>query len=357
MSPTVSKFALVLLGLLPVAGVAQTEPAVWRFVPSNAKALISIDWGRLRRSHIGTMLREKWVDGAAVPGSEFLDDAERFVISSPGKNPDQPEAEAPLLIVVSGHFDLPRVRTVLAQHKVRPQKYNSFQVYRPQGKDPKDLAFVLFDGQTVLIGDSRSIFAGLDKAAFPPAEAAPGSLVARAADMDSNYDVWAIVNTPDALGGDRLTALLSGSDGDAVARGFEFGLSLRSGMAADFTLMFGSDSAAKQMVEQLSRMVKMTVKDRLGEPALLDLEKKMKFTAQGSVAKLSVRLTAQELDKNAKLFAASHKPSAPPVAEIRPVVKPTPAAAPGPPPLPEKKVIRIEGLDDGPREIPYHENQ
>jgi len=33
-------------------------------------------------------------------------------------------------------------------------------------------------------------------------------------------------------------------------------------------------------------------------------------------------------------------------------------AAPAPPPAPpEKKVIRIEGLDGGPREIPYQENR
>jgi len=37
------------------------------------------------------------------------------------------------------------------------------------------------------------------------------------------------------------------------------------------------------------------------------------------------------------------------VPEVRPVVKSSPA----PPPPPEKRVIRIEGLDSGPREIPY----
>jgi hypothetical protein len=37
------------------------------------------------------------------------------------------------------------------------------------------------------------------------------------------------------------------------------------------------------------------------------------------------------------------------VAEIRPLVIP----APPPAPKPEKKFIRIEGLDEGTREIPY----
>lgn len=339
------------LAVVPGALLAQTDAGPWRFVPQNAKALISIDWSRIRTSHVAAMLREKWVDGAAVPGTEFLDSADQFIISSPGRNSDDPNAEAPLLIVVTGHFDLARVRTVLAQHKAKPQKYNEFQVYRPQGKDAKDLGFVLLDSQTILIGDSRSIFASLDRAAFAAGPTAPGSLASRAPDMDASYDVWAIVNTPNALGGDRLAALVSGPDADASLQGFQFGLALRNGLAADVTITFDSESTAKKMTTELARMVKLAVKDQIGEPALLDLEKKIKFTAEGSAAKLSARLTAQELEKNAQLFAAARKQPPPGIAGIRPVVKPEPP----PPPKPEKMVIRIEGLDGGPREIPYQD--
>jgi len=359
--PRVSKFLALVLGLAPMIATAQTEAGPWRFVPPNSKAVISVDWSRIRKSHVGTLLRERWIDGAGVPGTEFLDSADKFLMSSSGKVSD--DSEAPLLVVVSGHFDLAKVRTVLAQHRVKPQKYGESLVYRPQGKNAKDMAFALLDAQTILIGDSRSIFAALDRSAFPAAQPAPGSIAARAPDMDSTYDAWAIVNGPDVLGSDRLAALLSGADTDADARGFEFGLSLRSGLAADVTLMFGSESTAKAMSGELSRMLKLAIKDKLGEPALLDLEKRIKFAAQGSVAKLTLRLTAQELEKNAQIFTASHKTPDPGVAQIRPVVK---AEQPGPvvtpiakldtPAKPEKKVIRIEGLDDGPREIPYNEN-
>lgn len=353
MSSRLSKWALVVLAVLPAAVMAQTDAGPWRFLPPNAKALISIDWSRIRTSHVAAMLREKWVDSAAVPGSEFLDSADRFIISSPGRSSDDANADAPLLIVVAGHFDLARVRTVLAQHKARPQKYNAFQVYRPQGKDAKDLGFVLLDPQTILMGDSRSIFASLDRAAFPTDEPPAGSLTARAADLDASYDVWAVVNAPNALGGDRLSALLSGSDPDMGIQGFEFGLALRNGLAADMTLLFASESTAKKMTSELSRMIKMAVKDKIGEPALLDLEKKMKFSTEGSAAKLSVRLTAHELEKNAQIFAATHKQPAPGIPQIRPAVKSDPPT----PPTPEKKVIRIEGLDGGPREIPYQDHE
>jgi len=89
---------------------AQTDPALLRFVHPDAKALISIDWKRVRQSHLGTMIREKWIDGSpggAIPGVEFLDDIDRFVISSPGRNPIFGSTEeAPMLVVVAGHFDL-----------------------------------------------------------------------------------------------------------------------------------------------------------------------------------------------------------------------------------------------------------
>ncbi|HLG96817.1 MAG TPA: hypothetical protein VKX49_10945 [Bryobacteraceae bacterium] len=354
MSSKLFKLAALALSVLPGTILGQSDAAgPWRFVPPNAKAVVSIDWAHIRKSHVAAMAREKWVNGATVPGSEFLDDADRFIVTSVGRTADDPNAEAPLLIVVSGHFDLVRVRAVLTEHKAKPQKYNAYQVYRPQGKDAKDLAFTLVDAQTILIGDSRSMFACLDRTSFPQGEPAAGSLASRAADKDSSYDVWAIVNTPGALGGDRLTALLSGSDGDVAIQGLEFGLALRNGLAAETTLTFNSDSVAKRMSSELSRMFKMAVKDKIGEPALVDLEKKMKFTTEGSAVKISVRLTAQELEKNSQIFAASHKAPAPGIAQVRPVVKPEPP----PPAKPEKKVIRIEGLDDGPREIPYQDRQ
>ena len=356
--PPVSKLALFALGLAPALGLAQPASSPWRFIPPDSKAVLSVDWGQIRASHIVQLLREKWIDGAAFPGTEFLDSVDdRFLISSSGKNSDDPDAEDGLLVVVSGHFDLARVRAVLAQYRVKPQQYNSFQVYRPQGKDPKDWAFVLVDARTILMGDSRSIFACLDRAAFPAAEPPPGSLVARAPEMDSNYNVWAIVNIPGAFGTNRLTDLLKGSDTDAQTQGLEFGLSLRDGFALDYTLALGSNAAAKDMAGELARVVKLAVKDKLGDPALLDLEKKLKFTAQGSLTKLTVRLTQQELEKNARLFAASHQTPANSLpaaglAQVRPAVKPQPP----PPAPPEKQVIRIEGLDGGPREIPYQEN-
>src|SRR5260370_42312703 len=118
----------LMTGFLLAAAVApsQTDPTLWRFIQPNAKAIISIDWKHVRQSHVGTMLREKWVDAnAAIPGVEFLNDVDRFLISSGGSNAGDETAEPPVLIVVRGHFDLSRVRRLLVTHGASAQAFNS----------------------------------------------------------------------------------------------------------------------------------------------------------------------------------------------------------------------------------------
>src|SRR5882762_9091745 len=234
-----------LLLAAPAIAPAQTDPALWRFIQPNAKAIISIDWKHVRQSHVGTMLREKWVDtnSAAMPGAEFLNDVDRFLISSGGQSAGDEAAEPPVLIVVRGHFDLPRVRKLLVTHGAKAQAFNSVQVYRPQGKNSKDMAFVLLDAQTIFIGDARSVFAAVDRNALPSTPVDSSPALTRAAAMDATYEVWALITTPGALANDRLMGLLSGGEVGSNALGYEVGFSFKNGLSADASVLFESDSA------------------------------------------------------------------------------------------------------------------
>jgi hypothetical protein len=350
MSRPYSKLALAAFLIAPAVAQVPATTGLSRFVHPNAKALISLDWRRVRQSHVGAMLREKWLSAgpaASFPGIEFLDDVDRFLISSPGRDPNSESQESPMLIAVSGHFDLAKVRGLLVRHGVKPQMFNSFQVYRPQSKGASDFAIVLFDPQTILLGDSRSMFTTLDRNAFPQAAPQAGSILARAAEFEANYEVWALITAPETIASNRLMGLLSGGEFASEARGFEFGVSLRSGLAADIAVAFESESAAKKMVSELSKVIKLTVKDKMGEPAMQDMEKHLKFSADGTRAKISLRMTPQEVAKNARIYSASRNQPARGMAQVTPTIKLTPA-----PPPPQKQVIRIEGLDEGPREIP-----
>ena len=98
-----------------------------------------------------------------------------------------------------------------------------------------------------------------------------------------------------------------------------------SGIPADASVLFESDSAAKRLASELHKMLKMAIKDKMGEPAMLDLEKKLKITAEGNMVKIAIRVTPQELEKNAQIYTATHKQPVPALAEVRAVAKPASA--------------------------------
>jgi hypothetical protein len=352
---------LVLAALLSPAGAAgQTDSALWRFVYPDAKALISIDWARIRQSAAGTMMREKLLTAGplpVIPGMELLNDVDRVLISSPGNKPSDESAQPPVLIAVRGHFDPAKVRQVFTRLGAKPQTYNSFQVYRPQGKnaaggDAKDVAFLLFDPETILFGDTRAIFATLDRNQFGPPAQAAGSLFARAAEMEMNYDFWVIMDATEIMSSDSVTAFLRGGEWASEARGFEAGVNLRAGLAADITLRFSSEATAKRMTGELTRVMTLVSKDKSSDAQVREMAKKVKFGLDGASAKISLRLTQQELEQSAQAYAASRKASAQLAANAATQAKAAPVRAPVPAPA-KPAVIRIEGLDEGTREIPF----
>ncbi len=340
---------------------AQSDLPLWRFVYPNARALISIDWARIRQSPAGTMIREKWLTTgavAAIPAVELLNDIDRVLISSPGKDSGDDSAEPPLLVAIQGHFDAARVRQVFTRLGAKPQAYNSFQVFRPQGKERKNTAWVLFDSETILYGDAPSVFAALDRNQFaqassqPAPSPEPGSIAARAGVMDANYELWVLMDATEIMSSDQIAGLLQGGEWASEAQGFEAGINLRAGLAANITLRFSSDAIAKRVTAELTRVMNLAAKDKSSGAQLQDIAKKLKFNADGAATRISLRLTQPELEKTAQAFAASHKAPAQLAGNAPRNAGPGVVSVPAKPAM-----IRIEGLDEGTREIPYEEGQ
>jgi hypothetical protein len=363
MRRVLATLALAIL-LAPLAVKGQSEPSLWRFVNPNTKALIGIDWARIRPLPAGAFIREKVLTAGVlgtIPALELLDDIDRVLISSPGRNSADDSAESQLLIVIHGHFDAAKVRQVFTRVSARPQAYNSFQVYRPQSKDrqgnsAKDTAWVLFDAETILYGDAPSIFATLDRNHFaqasPQPASASGSMMARAAELNANYELWAIMDAAEMLSSDQIAALIPDGEWASEAQDFEAGVNLRGGLAADITVRFSSDVAAKSMTTELTRIMNIAARDKSAGAQMQKFAKKMKFNVDGTAAKVNFRLTEQELEQSAMAFAAGHK-----AAELATAasVNPPPAPIPVVATPPKPAVIRIEGLDEGPREIPFQD--
>ena len=140
----------------------------------------------------------------------------------------------------------------------------------------------------------------------------------RAAELDSRYDLWAIMSGMQAMASDRLMGWLGGDGFQSESRNFEAGVSLRNGLAVDISLIFPSEPEARSMASEFSKLVKAAIKEKIGGPAMLDLEKRLKVAADGATTKISLRMTPQEFEKNAQIFAATRQQQAVAAAEIKP---------------------------------------
>ena len=174
--------------------------------------------------------------------------------------------------------------------------------------------------------------------------------MARAAEMDASYELWAIMDAAEMLSSDQIADLLPDGEWASEAEDVEAGVNLRAGLAADITVRFSSDVAAKSMTSDLTRIMNLAAKDKGAGAPLQKFAKKIKLNVDGTAAKVSFRLTEQEMEQSAMAFAAGQRAGAlATAASTNPPPAPTPVVATPPKPA----VIRIEGLDEGTREIPY----
>jgi hypothetical protein len=356
----------ILLGLFVCLSLqGQTDPRLWRYLHPDAKAVIGVDWGRFQQSVVWTMMHDK-LGALPVPmlAFPFLKDIDRIVLSTPGSAEGQPDvkAGAPILIAVRGHFAPDAVRKALADQGAQRQIYGKFAIYRPVGKGgSQDLAFVLPDPQTVLIGDLASLCAALDRNEFSPAT--PGPTLARAAVLDATNDFWAVISSPGVLANDRLQGFLAGDDLSDFGGALEFGMAFRDGFALNVTLKTASEAMAKHISDQIAKVIKLSAKDKPTNPGLADMEKKVKVAPSGDTVSISLRLTRDEVEHSTRLYMASAPNAHTAPASIQSSVQNPPPSVPAPlnrvsiaPEThtePPKMVIKIEGLDGGTREVPY----
>jgi hypothetical protein len=169
--------------------------------------------------------------------------------------------------------------------------------------------------------------------------------------LDASYEVWAIMDAAEMLSSDQIADLIPDVEWASEAQDFEAGVNLRGGLAADITVRFSSDVAAKSMTTELTRTMNLAARDKSAGAPFQKLAKKMKVNAYGTAAKFSVHLTEQELEQSAMAFAAGQKAGA--LATAVSTNPPPPAPIPVVATPPKPAVIRIEGLDEGTREIPY----
>ena len=337
---------------VPSPADAQTDAGLWRFVHPNAKALIGIDVERIRTSRVAEAMVSQWHGMISalpfpIPGGDLIKSIDRVVVSSPGRSEKNPDEEAPLLIAVSGKFETGKLRQMLLKSGAKPQAFNSVTIYRPQDSANQDIGFVLLNSQTLLIGDIKSLCSTIERVARDPG-AAPPSIVERARDLDVAYDFWALLLTPPSSlgGGDRFP--LADFAGDLT--GLEAGIAVGDGLVFDVNLHSRSEAAAKDIAEQFTELIHVASKDKENHPEWSGLDRKLKVTVEHADVHFAMRFDTKDVTRLAKAMDARARRQQ--LAAAAPEVPEKKLESRDAPPE-QKKVIRIEGLDGGTREIPY----
>ena len=335
---TVVKFALRSRSLIAALVLgnfitqAETTQSLWRFGHPNAKSLIGMHVQGIRQSALGRTLEEQWRGalGKSFPELDLIDQVDSVLVSSPGSKGAADNGEPPLLAAASGHFDLIRLRQSLLGHGATSQWFDSVAVYRPHGKGSREFAIAPLDEQTILAGDAQSVFSAIERLRLPPGENT-NALFGRAEVLDAEYDFWVLMPASSALGRQRLPfgELLQG------LTGLEAGLSVKDGLSFRASIFAATESNARKMLEQARKLFKLAAKDQATRPELALLAKNVTLSLEASRITVALRIDRKDLDSGLHSLRGRHN------ADVM---------ASSPP----KLVIRIEGLNEGVREVPFN---
>jgi hypothetical protein len=289
-----------------VTAAAESHPAWWRYASPEATALVGIQWEHVQSSPFAAAISGELNGdgGLGFPDLDCVKEARQILISSPV-----------LLAAASGNFPAALVREQAVQKGLKPRLYHEIEIWVTPGKDTLSIARI--SDQLVLLGRVKNLQDAIDRSLLEDANRGYSPLLARAARYAQD-DLWVVAAAlPDELAG-RFVPI------DAEGNGFEGFVSLEGGLRLGAALSASSEEAAAKLAETLKQMVASL-------PPLV----------RGIDVRVDQKTVTMAMAVNEEQLLAG--------------LRSTPPAEP-PPPLPPLKpagpqVIRIVGLDDGPREI------
>lgn len=324
---------------------AQSHPSWWTYASPNATALVGIDWQTVRASPFADAIdAELWGD-LGFPELACLHNARQILVSSPE-----------MLALASGNFSTAAIHEQAAKKGFKPMTYRGIDMWFASEKDVLSVARI--NDQLVMIGEPKTLEMAVDRSMADTKNYSP--LLAHAAKF-AQKDLWVVASQlPDDLA-NRFVPL------DTEAQSFEGSVSVRNGLAMDAVLAARSEQEANASADKLRKTV----------PTLPAIARGLQVTVEDGSILLALEATREQVIaalrgpdaapgpvETIKVEAPGQveqvivdKPEVPKpavvekqekIAEIpanKPVEKPVEKA-------PEKpQVIRIVGLDDGPKEI------
>lgn len=307
----------------------ESNPSWWGLTPVDATAIVGIQWQNLRASPFAEAIWGELGSEIGLPALPCLDGARQILIASPGP-----------IAMITGNFNGMTVRTQAAKIGMKPATYQGVVLWISAGKS--ELSIAMLNEQLLLAGSRSALNAAIDRSLAERRHYSP--LLARAARY-AQTDLWVVANRlPDPLANIFVPI-------DAQTGGFEGYVTLANGLTLEASVDAQSEANAQKVAQSVQQSIASLPAVAQGMEVRVD------------AANVLLSLKVEEAEFTAGLRGSTARvPQAPPVprevaaAPIAPV-PPIPAAAPAPmvPPAPPQpagpQVIRIIGLDDGPREI------
>lgn len=327
-----------------VFAAAQSHPSWWTYASPNATALVGIDWQAVRASPFAEPIEaELWGD-LGFPELPCLHAARQIIVSSPE-----------MLALLSGTFSTAALRDQFAKKGFKPMTYRGIDMWFSTGTGV--LSVARMNDQLMMLGEPKTLEMAVDRSMSDAKNYSP--LLARAAKF-AQKDLWVVSSQlPDDLA-NRFVPL------DTEAQSFEGWVSVRGGLEMEAVLATRSAEEAEASAGKLRSALLTGPAIARGLQVTVDEDSVMlalSATREQVVAALRTADPVASPAQTIKVEAAGRVEQVPvspaPVVEKvveklveKPVEKPVEKIAVKVAEKPDKpQVIRIVGLDDGPREI------
>jgi hypothetical protein len=321
---------------------AQSHPSWWTYASPDATALVGIQWESLRQSPFGETVATELsaTGGLGFPDLDCLKQARQIVLSAPS-----------MLAIEWGTFPAATVREQALRAGLGFARYRTITLYVPQKGE--GLGVAQMTPQLVLVGARKTLEAAIDNS-LAEKDRRYSPLLARAARFSRTADLWVVATQLP----DPLASIFVPIDADTQgfntpgfnAQGFEGALSVQDGLLAEAWIDAESEQAAAGLAKHF----------RQAAPSFPPMARGVQVGAAATKVTLALQLTPEQL-----AASLSPKPRVETAVNVRPAVAaPPPPTPPAPAEAPAvfsvtversavPRVIRIEGLDDGPKIIPF----
>lgn len=303
-----------------VSAAAPPSDDPWRYVDPTAKALIGIQWKKIYDSPAGQRFRQQVKDTVkitALPGMDMLSNVDTVLFSTTGLANPQPDQQSPVLIAVTGHFDLAKLKAQVSKSS-RRAVVQSVEIFESVEKEQKSrMGIALVSPTLILVGDTPALVRAVGSAVSPES-----NVISRAKLLNEHNEFWAVTNiSPANISGASLPLPIAPDE----IRSLDMGMAIRDGLGLDMNLQTRSAEAAKKIRADLVKAIQMAARDKNATADLAGFDKVTKITTEKEYIKITVRMDPEELEKRVAAYKARSQQA---VAMKTEPLQPKPAAGP-----------------------------